>query len=221
MVKRKDKAVGTVRAARLRAAHPAGSHTDRNAPVFSMSHGTALPASLRGCAALTMALPCLGDRGSSRTPTRAALGPISTPCGFSRDFHHSPAAVSCFSSSCVPVQLVPLPAHRTFVWQTLGMWVCRTGSVRPGPHPRRLAVPGQLLPSFQLPAQLQGCEVASSVPAVGQRQAVTTTAQPQARHCRALLQLKSCGDAPAQPVSLRTPPNDRQVGAARGGTVLV
>lgn len=187
-----------------------------------MSHRTALPASLRGCAALTMALPCPGDRGSSRTPTRAALGPISTPCGFSRDFHRSPTAVSCFSSSCVPVGLVPLPAHRTFAWQTLGMWVCRTGSVLLGLHPRRLAVPGQLLPSFQLPAQLQGCEVASPVLAVGQRQAVTaTTAQPRARHCRALLQLKSCGDAPAQPVSLRTPPNDRQVGAARGDTVLV
>lgn len=62
------------------------------------------------------------------------------------------------------------------------------------------AGPGQLLPSLQLPAQLQGQEVAFPVPDMCRCQAVTATpAWPHAWHCRPLLQLESRWDAPAQP----------------------
>lgn len=79
----------------------------------------------------TVAAPC-----PDCPPSHAVPGPVSTPCGFSRVFYHFPRAVSCFSSSCLPVGSVALPARRTFAWQTLMMWVCRTGSVLPGPLPR-------------------------------------------------------------------------------------
>lgn len=66
--------------------------------------------------ASTVAAPHPGDSGSSKPTCPCCPGPTSGPCSFSRDFHHFPGAMSCFSSSCFPVGLAALPTPRTFAW---------------------------------------------------------------------------------------------------------
>ena len=67
MVKKKGKAIGAVRAARLGAPHAAGSDTDRNALVALCPAGWLCWWGLRGGGtAPTVAAPCPGDSGSSK-----------------------------------------------------------------------------------------------------------------------------------------------------------
>lgn len=98
-----------------------------------MSRGTAVPVGPAGTGGVQIP-PCLhhvlGRVGAQSPPACAAPGLVSAPCGFSRDFHHFPGPVSCFSSSCPPHLdwwLSPLTGR---LHGRAGMWVCRTYSPR-------------------------------------------------------------------------------------------